>query len=153
MFDRLSLIFIKIFGKGVDSMSRDLTAFLAGRAPRENLRLVVSERFVDEQGAPQLWELQPLTAADWQELLSQSSVAEAGRKAHFNDIFLQMLAKSVVWPDLNSAELQDSYGVLGAEQLLLKMLSPGEYQVLQRAFEKLNLQCREAGEHLEQAKN
>lgn len=134
-------------------MSRDLTAFLAGSAPRGNLRLVVSARFVDEQGKPQEWELQPLTAADWQELLSAGQAAGAGRRAPVQDIFLQLLAKSIIWPDLNSAELQDSYGVLGAEQLLLKMLSPGEYQVLQNAFEKLNLQGWAAGAHLEQAKN
>lgn len=135
-------------------MSRDLTAFLAASAPRENLRLLVSERFVDEQGQPQLWELQPLTAADWQELLlAAARQAEIGHKLRFNDIFLQLLVKSVVWPDLNSVELQDSYGVLGAEQLLLKMLSPGEYQALQQAFERLNLQSQTAEAHLAAAKN
>lgn len=131
-------------------MSQNLTAFLQVNSRRENVRVVVSDRFVDENGQAQAWELQPLTAADWQELLLAESCAEQPR---YNDIFLALLAKSVVWPDLNSAELQDSYGVLGAEKLLLKMLSPGEYQTLQRAFEQLNLQSQAAGAHLAAAKN
>ncbi len=131
-------------------MSQSLTAFLQANARRENVRVAVSDRFVDEAGRAQEWELQPLTAADWQELLL---AAGGAGQPHYNDIFLALLAKSVVWPDLNSAELQDSYGVLGAEKLLLAMLSPGEYQVLQSAFEQLNLQSQAAGAQLAAAKN
>lgn len=135
-------------------MSRDLTAFLAANTRRENLRLPLSARFLDKQGQPEIWELRPLAAAEWQELLlAQARQEEGGRKTRFNDVFLQLLVKSVVWPDLSSAELQDSYGVLGAEQLLLQMLTPGEYQDLQQAFAKLNLQEHTAAAHLSEAKN
>lgn len=123
-------------------MQENLRAFLAEAAARENVRVAVSARFVDEAGEAQLWELAPLTAAEVQDLLGE------GRR----DLLLPLLAKSVVWPDLQSAELQDSYGVLGAEQLLLKMLSPGEFAVLQQAFVELNLSGGLA-EKAAQAKN
>lgn len=130
-------------------MNGKLQAFLAGAAKRENVRVAVSDRFLDEEGKPQLWELAPLCAADVQRLLSEPG-AEAGRPGR---LLLQLLAQSVVWPDLQEAELQDSWGALGAEQLLLRMLSPGEFAALQRAFVELNLQGRGLSGQVAQAKN
>ena len=130
-------------------MEGKLRAFLAGAAKRENVRVAISERVVDEAGQPQLWELAPLCAADVQRLLAEPGGAPGtpGR------LLLQLLAESVVWPDLQEAELQDSWGALGAEHLLLRMLSPGEFAALQRAFVELNLQGRGLGEQVAQAKN
>ncbi len=130
-------------------MEGKLRAFLAGAAKRENVRVAISERFVDEAGQPQLWELAPLCAADVQRLLAEPG-GETGKPGR---LLLQLLAESVVWPDLQEAELQDSWGALGAEQLLLRMLSPGEFAALQRAFVELNLQGCGLGEQVAQAKN
>ena len=127
-------------------MEGKLRAFLAGAAKRENVRVAISERFVDEAGQPQLWELAPLCAADVQRLLAEPG-RETGKPGR---LLLQLLAESVV---LQEAELQDSWGALGAEQLLLRMLSPGEFAALQRAFVELNLQGRGLGEQVAQAKN
>lgn len=122
-------------------MANELAAFLAGNTRRENLRVAVSARFKDENGDPVLWELRPLSAGDMQELLAAGEAAagfcDKGKRQR--DLLLALLAKSVVSPDLAAAELQDSYGVMGAEQLLLAMLSPGEFRVLERAFASLNL--------------
>ena len=49
-----------------------------------------------------------------------------------------VLAASVVFPDLKGADLQDSYGVMGAENLLEKMLTAGEFSALQEAVEAVN---------------
>ena len=49
-----------------------------------------------------------------------------------------MLAESVVFPDLKDAELQNSYGVVGAERLLKKLLLTGEYDRLRMAVEEIN---------------
>ena len=38
-----------------------------------------------------------------------------------------LAATCTVYPDLNNLDLQDSYGVMGAEELLKVMLLPGEY--------------------------
>ncbi len=115
-------------------MSRDLAVFLAKNAKRENMRVKVSERFVDEAGEPLLWELAPVTAGDMEELLR-----EAGEQVRYDEVMLRLLTRAVRFPDLQDAELQDSYGVMGAERLLLEMLSPGEFRALQAAFEQQNL--------------
>ena len=39
----------------------------------------------------------------------------------------RLCVASTVYPDLNNAELQDSYGVKSGDALLKKMLKPGEY--------------------------
>ena len=49
-----------------------------------------------------------------------------------------MLAESVVFPDLKEAALQNSYGVVGAEGLLARLLLAGEYDRLRRAVEEIN---------------
>jgi hypothetical protein len=132
----------------------DLARFFAQAAKRENLRVAVSARFVDEAGEPILWELKPLSAADMQSYLADCAAKRefAGGRLKQEEIMLGLLAKSVVYPDLQDAELQDSYGVMGAENLLLAMLSPGEYRALQKAFEGLNMQGLPA-ERVAQAKN
>lgn len=43
-----------------------------------------------------------------------------------------------VFPDLNNKELQDSYQVMGAESLLKKMLTPGEYQDYLAKVQEIN---------------
>lgn len=122
-------------------MANELAAFLAENARRENIKAAVSARFKDENGEPVLWELKPLSAGDMQELLAAGDAAagfcDKGKRQR--DLLVSLLARSVVTPDLTAAELQDSYGVMGAEQLLLAMLSPGEFRALERAFASLNL--------------
>ncbi len=122
-------------------MAHELAAFLAENTRRDNLKVAVSARFKDADGAPVLWELRPLSAGDMQELLAAGDAAAefGGKGRRQQDLLLALLAKSVVTPDLTAAALQDSYGVMGAEQLLLAMLSPGEFRALERAFASLNL--------------
>ena len=49
-----------------------------------------------------------------------------------------ILAESVVFPDLKDAALQNSYGVIGAERLLARLLLAGEYDCLRREVERIN---------------
>lgn len=128
-------------------MSRDLAGFLAKNARRERVEVMVSERFTDGQGEPLLWELEPVTAADMEELLQAE-----GEAVRYDQVMLGLLCRAVRFPDLQDAGLQDSYGVMGAERLLLRMLSPGEFRVLQAAFERQNL-AGPGAELVAQAKN
>lgn len=132
----------------------ELARFFAQAAKRDNLHVAVSSRFVNEAGEPILWELTPLSAADMQSFLAERTARHefAGGRLKQEEIMVGLLVKSIVYPDLQNAELQDSYGVMGAENLLLAMLSPGEYRALQKAFEGLNMQSGLA-EKVEQAKN
>ena len=116
-----------------------LTSFLAGNAtPIPNRKHVVSERFVNtETGLPEEWEYRIISAQDNAELRKKcirTVQAPGGRKGQFTQDFdpglyqAKLIAACTVWPDLHAKELQDSYGVLGAENLALKMLTPGEFE-------------------------
>ncbi len=50
----------------------------------------------------------------------------------------KMAAAGVVYPNLKSQELQESYKAIGAEMLLRKMLRPGEYGVLLEKAQEMN---------------
>lgn len=105
-------------------------AFWPENCERSAKRLVVSARFCDEEGRPVEWQVEPLAAKDLLALYREGGGRNVG---------LRLLAAAVSEPDLRSAELQDRWGVMGAEQLLLAMLSPGEYQRLEEAFREVNL--------------
>ena len=67
-----------------------------------------------------------------------------GRKGQFTkdtdfDKYVGLLTvECVVFPNLNDAELQNSYGVMGADALLKKMLKPGEYADLLAKVQEIN---------------
>ena len=40
----------------------------------------------------------------------------------------KICVRTTVFPNLNDKELQDSYGVMSAEELITTMLTPGEFE-------------------------
>lgn len=99
---------------------------------RAAVELIVSERFCGADGQAAVWRIEPISAADVQAVYREGATPGGAG--------LRLLAAAVSYPDLRSVELQDAYGVMGAEQLLLKLLSPGEFAKLEKAFVELNLQ-------------
>ncbi len=115
------------------------TAFMAGAVEKiENKKVVVSNRFKDEKGKPIAFEIRALSADENDELQRRCmiSIPVPGQRGQYTRELDQikytamLLTESVVYPDLNEAELQDSYGVRGGEALLRKMLYTGEYNML-----------------------
>ncbi len=115
------------------------TAFMAGAVQKiENKKVVVSNRFKDEKGKPIPFEIKALSADENDELQRRCmvNIPVPGQRGQYTRELDQikytamLLTESVVYPDLNEAELQDSYGVRGAESLLRKMLYTGEYNKL-----------------------
>lgn len=114
-----------------------LSAFLAQNAAKiENVKFIASERFTDENGNPIEWEIRAITSKEDKQLKAKctqvvsyrTKYGQDKRKETDNTKYLSALAVAcTVYPNLNDAELQDSYGVMGAEALLETMLSPGEY--------------------------
>jgi len=113
-----------------------LSAFLAENAlTAENVKLPVSPRFLDENGKPMLWEVKVVSAAEDEELRRDSleRVPVPGRKnqyqreTDYNKYLGKLAVACTVFPNLNSAELQDSYHVKKSEDLLKAMLTAGEY--------------------------
>lgn len=104
----------------------------------ENKKIVVSRRMKDENGNPYEWEFRPLSATEDDVIRRRYTqrVQVPGKKGRFtmdfdgNGYVLATVAARCVFPPLDSAELQNSYGVLGAENVLLAMLTDDEYNNL-----------------------
>ena len=141
--------------------SKSLSAFLAQNAVKVNNRkLIPSKRFLDENGNPVEWEIKSITADENQKLRKSCmrSVPVPGKRGQFTQDFdtasyqAKLAVKCVVYPDLNTQELQDSYSVMGAEQLISAMLTPGEFDNLISEILEHN-GFSDMGDLVEEAKN
>lgn len=142
-------------------MAKTLSAFLAQNAKKiENREVTVSSRFNDENGEPIKWEITCISAAENQRLRKDCirSVPVNGKRGQYTQELdaaqyqAKLAAKCVVFPDLNSEALQESYGVAGAESLIYAMLTPGEFDNLIMEITSL---CgfTDDGELIKEAKN
>lgn len=109
-----------------------LKAFLKqNKKKTENVKVVASRDFTGEDGKPLEWEIRPLKTKEADKIRSiTTSIGKDGKvtpdTAAFNRI---VAARCTVFPNLNDTELQDSYGVMGAEELIQEMLDKdGDYQ-------------------------
>ena len=113
----------------------NLTVFMAGNAKDDEIvKYVASKRFVNK-GKPVYWEIKAI-ASDTDELIRKEctkKVPVAGKRGQYTpetdtDKYVGKLCVAcTVFPNLNDAELQDSYCVKTPDALLKKMLKPGEY--------------------------
>lgn len=124
----------------------DLQAFFAQNVAMDlSEEAIVSERFKNKDGKPIPWILRSLTEAENKELRKAATKrvkGKAGAPQQFetdpNDYMAKIAVASVIFPDLKDAELQKSYGVMGADDLLQKMLLPGEYAKLLQKVQGIN---------------
>ena len=105
-----------------------------------DLRVVVSERFTNEDGTPIEWVLHPISTRRVEEITKRNSrtTLKNGKKettVNEENLNAELLEEVVLFPRLNEAELQDSYGVTSVNELLSVMLYPGETQVLTKALQ------------------
>lgn len=124
----------------------DFKAFLSTNAIQtENVKYVASKRFVDN-GKPIEWEIAPISS-EQDELLRKECTKQVpinGKRGQYRQetdtdkYITKLCAKCIVFPDLNAVELQDSYGVKSAEELLKNMLLPGEYTELKGKVMEVN---------------
>ncbi len=93
----------------------------------------------DENGKPLEWEFRHITSKENEELQDKCTidVQIPGKpnvyrpRVQSGKYIRKMIVASVVMPDLLDAELQDSYGVKGEDDLLMAMVDdPGEYNEL-----------------------
>ncbi len=132
-------------------MSRDLKAFLRGNAkPLTNIRYVASDRFTDADGKPIEWELRPVTTPENDALMMQARRGEVDN----SEIALKLAVMATVFPDLKNTELQESYGVVGEEELLQALLAvPGEYYDYLAKVQSFMGYDKKPEERIEEAKN
>lgn len=140
----------------------NLSMFLAENAIKvENVKYVASKRFVDENGKPMEWEITCLTSQEDEALRKTCTkwVQRPGKRNQFTaetdyNLYLgKLAAKCTAFPNLNDAELQNSYGVMGDDALLKAMLTPGEYAEYLAMVQEVNGFDTSFDEKVEEAKN
>ncbi len=140
----------------------DLSSFLAQNAIKvDNVKYAASKRFLDADGKPMEWEIGCVTSTEDEALRKDSTkrVQIPGKKyqytseTDYNEYLGKLAVKCTIFPNLNDAELQNSYGVMGAETLLKIMLTPGEYADYLAKIQEINGFDRETEEVVEEAKN
>lgn len=139
----------------------DFAVFMAGNAQKaETVKYVASKRF-GTKNKPVEWELKAIDS-DMDELIRKEctkKVPVAGKRGQYTQetdtdkYIAKMCAACTVYPDLNDAALQDSYGVKSADALLRKMLLPGEYTEYKAKVMEVNGYDMSMEELVEEAKN
>ncbi|MBM6828764.1 phage portal protein [Anaerotignum lactatifermentans] len=105
--------------------------FLKEKAlPMGEKEILISGRF-QEEGRELPWRIRAMSQKENVEIQNSRMWRE-------KEYLAEVIAACVVFPDLKDAALQDSYGVLGAGRLLEKMLTAGEFAMLQEAVEEIN---------------
>jgi len=115
----------------------DLSRFLKkNKAVKENLKIAATRFLTDEKGEPLVWEVRPLNTKEDAAIRDACTIdvpvtgkPNMTKPKFLSDKYLAKVAAAcVVYPNLNDKELQDSYGVMGAEQLITEMIDePGEF--------------------------
>lgn len=128
---------------------------------KENLKIAVSDRFLGEDGKPLEWEIKQIAATESEKIrkvclktiYSGKSKKEVRTEFDSSLYALKVTVASIVYPDLNSAELQDSWGCVGAESLIQEMLVAGELANLEEKVAEFNGFDTDMNGKVDEAKN
>lgn len=141
----------------------DLSRFLKkNKKLKENVQYAVTKSLTDEKEQPLLWEIRPLTSKETNRLTDECTFQEQvpgkpnvfRNKINSTKLLQKMMVASVVFPNLNDKDLQDSYGVMTPEELITEMVDdPGEYNNFGKYLNELNGFNEGINEKVEEAKN
>lgn len=134
-----------------------LKAFLQPSVAGTTKEVIVSDRFRDEDGAPQPFIIQAISQEE-----NETLSGECRKERMIDGIPVRMLDDTVYSrrlmlacvkePDLKDSELCKYYGTMDPEEVLGKMLSIGEYQALSKEIMAIN-GIKSKQEKLKEAKN
>lgn len=119
-----------------------------------NKEVVISERF-QEDGKPVPFVIRPITQGENEEILRRHKKRDKKGNETFDQIGYNhdLTATAVVFPDLENAELQKAYGVLGRVKLLETMLLIGEFTTLGESVKELSGLDKDINDDKDEAKN
>lgn len=128
---------------------------------RENTTFAATESLLDENGKPLEWVIKPLTTSDTQRIQDECTTEiptgkpnQYRTKMNATKYMKKLICASVLEPNLNDAELQDSYGVKTPEDLIAMMVDdPGEYNAFGLFVQKFNHLDKGLNDKVEEAKN
>ncbi|MDY3902453.1 phage tail assembly chaperone [Peptoniphilus sp. SGI.035] len=113
-------------------MEKNLSYFMpeVAKEKRENIDIIVSDRFVDEDGNPIPWKFRLLSAKEIDELKNNAIVKKNKSllKVDTKKIIIDTISETIIYPNLKSEELQNAYGAMNISELLDKMLEGREYE-------------------------
>lgn len=115
----------------------NLKAFLkANKKEKKTTQYAATRSLCDEKGNPLLWTIRAISTKE-SEIIREECTTEVQvtgkpgmyrQKINSNKLLTKLICAAVVEPDLYSKELQDSYGVMSAEELITEMVdSPEEF--------------------------
>ena len=141
----------------------NLSLFLKkNKVQKENTFYAATKSLCDEKGNPLKWELKAITTKENDEIRDDCTmeVPVKGKPNMFRPkvnsalYAAKMLAASVVFPDLNNAELQDSYGVTTPHDLVREMVDDtGEYNDFVAFVQEFNGFTNDMDDKVAEAKN
>lgn len=137
----------------------NLSSFLKENAEVvKNQKVVISERFKDEKGKPVCFEIRPLMEKEVERIRKSCTKRIKTKKGtkdetDYEILGAKMVVESMVFPPLKSEELQKSYNVFGAEELIQTMLTAGEYTNLVSKVQEVSGYDLEIEDLVEEAKN
>lgn len=136
--------------------------FMKGnKKKKENQKYAVTKSLVDENGKPLEWEFKHITSKENEEIRDEctTEVQITGKFGMYRNkvdsalYVRKLITASVVYPELDNKELQESYGVMGTEDLLMEMVDdPGEYADLAEFVQKMH-GFKTLQEDVDEAKN
>lgn len=139
----------------------DFSMFMAGNAEEnEVVEYVASKRF-KVKGKPVAWKIKSISS-ELDEAIRKECTKKVpihGKRGQYNqetdtDKYVGKLCVAcTVFPNLNDAELQDSYGVKSADALLKAMLKPGEYTEYKAKVMEVNGYDMSMEDLVDEAKN
>jgi len=124
----------------------------------ENEKFVLSNKFKDENGKELQFEIRPLTekeVSNIRKACTKRIKTKSGVQEEIDSVLManKMIVESVVFPPFKSEELQKSYSVIGAEELVQTMLTSGEYAKLISKIEEICGYDEDMEDLIEEAKN
>lgn len=113
-------------------MEKNLNYFMpeVAKGKREDFEIIVSDRFVDEEGNPVAWTFRLLSAKEIDELKNAAIVKKNKSllKVDTKKLIVDTISETIIYPNLKSEELQNAYGAMNISELLDKMLEGREYE-------------------------
>ncbi|MEJ3717116.1 phage portal protein [Paenibacillus polymyxa] len=121
--------------------------------------VIVSERFKDKNGKLIPWKIQGISETQNKAIRKSATKMIKGKggvkvpEIDSDEYMTKLVIASVIYPNLKDAELQENYGVAGADNLLNKMLLSGEFATLWEKVQELNGYDKDINEVMEETKN
>lgn len=139
----------------------DFSRFMRqNKQTRATTAYAASQSFLDDDGKPIEWQLRPVSTARFQEIRDESTRKVRLPNGSYEDetdsnlLNRKLIAECVVYPDLQDAKLQSSYGVIKPEDLIVEMLDDfGEYARLLNVVLRLCGLRETLEDKVEEAKN